>query len=86
MSELLKCPFCGKSGLEVSKEVASEQCYIYCKTDGCNVRMWGPNKPTCFSNWNTRPAPAVVSVRMPQIIAAAWAAISHSRCGVVVEP
>ena len=53
MSELLKCPFCGRRAeLRHDKDGFS---YIVCANDGCYVRTDGHlNEESAINAWNTR--------------------------------
>ena len=53
MSELLKCPFCGRRAeLRHDKDGFS---YIVCANDGCYVRTDGHlNEESAIKHWNTR--------------------------------
>ncbi len=65
MSDILRCPFCGGSA-----RVSTVFFHVLCnKHPDCIVGPHGESAEEAIALWNSRPAPAVVSVRMPQRLA-----------------
>ena len=65
MSELLKCPFCGRRAeLRHDKDGFS---YIVCANDGCYVRTDGHlNEESAINQWNTRKSMANIVEKLEE--------------------
>ena len=66
MSELLKCPFCGRRAeLRHDKDGFS---YIVCANDGCYVRTDGHlNEESAIKHWNTRKPMANIVEKLEEL-------------------